>query len=74
MRLTVGGNEKVINVIRGNLDFKRAQLLKVDDVVNRIILSGTFELQFFGTGSFPESFSDGRFDFGITSKDFYSYY
>ena len=73
VKILLGGNERILNVTRGNLEFRRVQLLSVDDVVNRIILSGTFEFQFIGENSFPESFSDGRFDFGITSKDFYSY-
>ena len=73
VKLTINGTEKVINVTSGSLNFKRAQLLKIDDVVNRVILSGTFEFQFLGTNSFPESFSNGRFDFGITSSELYSY-
>lgn len=73
VKLTSNGNEKIIAVTRGELNFKRVQLLKVDDVDNRIILSGTFELQFSGTSSFPESFADGRFDFGITSREFYTF-
>jgi hypothetical protein len=37
---------------------------------NRIILSGTFELRFLKNGH-PESISKGRFDMGITDKNFY---
>ncbi|MDR0812008.1 MAG: hypothetical protein LBN23_07045 [Paludibacter sp.] len=65
--------EQTLNIVSGEFVFKRAQLLKVDDVENRVILSGTFDFQFLGASDFPESFSDGRFDFGITAKEFYSY-
>jgi hypothetical protein len=55
----------------GHLTFKRAQLLSIDDEVNRVILSGTFDIQFLMNGR-PENISDGRFDVGI-NKDFYNY-
>ena len=68
------GNQEAIplDVIGGELHFKRAQLLKIDDVVNRVILSGTFELRFL-KNNFPTYLSNGRFDLGITKKDFYTY-
>jgi hypothetical protein len=53
------------------LYFKRAQLLRVDDVENRVILSGTFEINFL-TDGIPEKITDGRFDMGI-NKDFHSF-
>jgi len=65
-------NNDTLNVASGTLHFKRAQLLRVDDVVNRVILSGTFELTFVENG-FPTSISNGRFDLGITDKVFYRY-
>ena len=55
----------------GELHFKRAQLLRIDDVVNRIILSGTFELYFRKNGR-PTALTKGRFDMGITKRDFYA--
>jgi hypothetical protein len=55
----------------GHLTFKRAQLLRIDEVENRVILSGTFDVQVL-INNRPESFSDGRFDMGI-NKDFYSF-
>jgi hypothetical protein len=72
VKLANNENEKIIDVTGGELNFKRVQLLKIDDVDNRVILSGTFEFQFQGINSFPESFADGRFDFGITSREFYT--
>jgi hypothetical protein len=61
-----------LEVLSGKLHFKRFQLLRVDEKLNRIILSGTFELRFLKNGR-PESISDGRFDMGVTDNDFYSY-
>ncbi|MDR1847239.1 MAG: hypothetical protein LBR17_03880 [Bacteroidales bacterium] len=62
-----------LDIRNGELHFKRAQLLYVNDVENRVILSGTFYIQFFNYSTHqPESFSDGRFDFGI-NKDFYAF-
>ena len=69
--MAVEDNEKKLDIIKGKLDFKRVQQLRVDDIANRVILSGTFDIQFVGAGSFPENLSDGRFDFGITEREFY---
>jgi hypothetical protein len=55
----------------GHLTFKRAQLLRIDDKEDRVILSGIFDIKFL-INSRPETISDGRFDIGI-NKDFYSY-
>ena len=65
-------NEIVLDVINGELYFKRAQLLNIDDEINRVILSGVFELRFLQNG-FPSTISNGRFDLGITKNVFYSY-
>jgi len=56
---------EVLTVLSGNLTFKRAQLLSVDDKENRAILSGTFDLKFV-RNNVPEVMSNGRFDLGIT--------
>jgi hypothetical protein len=53
----------------GRLFFKRAQLLRIDGMVDRVILSGYFDMQFLIDGK-PERISDGRFDIGI-NNDFY---
>jgi hypothetical protein len=54
------------------LYFKRIQLLSIDDIENRIILSGTFGIKFLKNG-LSETISDGRFDIGITDRDFHSF-
>ena len=64
--------ESVLDGVSGELYFKRAQLLSIDEKVNRVILSGTFELHFM-KGDFPSYISNGRFDVGITKNVFYSY-
>jgi hypothetical protein len=65
---------RTITVRQGSgseLNFKRTQLLRVDGVTDRVILSGTFEIHFLN-GIMPESFTEGRFDLGINTKDFAS--
>jgi hypothetical protein len=64
--------EKEPDITSGALHFKRAQLLYIDNVPNRVILSGTFEMSFF-ENDFPIRISDGRFDLGITDNEFHSY-
>ncbi|MDR1380517.1 MAG: hypothetical protein LBJ47_03455 [Tannerella sp.] len=54
-----------------HLTFSRVQLLRVDGVENRVILSGRFDIKFLMDGQ-PQTLSNGRFDLGI-NKDFYSY-
>ena len=66
------GNEQILGVIKGKLFFKRVQVLSVDDQVNRVILSGTFELNFL-QNNLPTSITNGRFDLGITENLFYAY-
>ena len=62
-----------LDVISGRLYFQRVQLLRIDDVENRIILSGWFAVQFNSNGTYPVSISNGRFDVGVT-KDFFFLY
>jgi len=71
--MTAKGSERTLDVETGTLHFKRVQLLSVDDIANRAILSGTFEIKFRTSTMFSENFSDGRFDFGITNNEF-TYY
>jgi hypothetical protein len=66
------GSETTLNVLEGELFFKRAQLLRVDDEVNRVILSGTFDVRFL-LNNLPAHISNGRFDMGITENIFYTY-
>jgi len=65
-----GSGDTTLTVLDGELYFKRTQLLSIDDKVNRVILSGTFELRFLQE-NFPAHISEGRFDVGITKNYFY---
>jgi len=66
------GDEKTLSVMGGELYFKRTQLLSIDDKVNRVILSGTFDVRFL-QNNLPMTMSNGRFDLGITQNVFLSY-
>ena len=61
-----------LDVLEGELYFKRTQLLSIDDQINRVILSGFFNVRFLQNG-FPTNLSNGRFDLGITKNIFYAY-
>ena len=71
VRMQQDNIEEDLNIIQGSLHFKRAQLLTVDDMVNRVILSGVFDLQFV-QNLFPATISNGRFDLGIDKRIFYT--
>jgi len=71
VKISENNNDTVLNILEGKLYFKRAQLLSIDDVVNRVILSGTFEFRFL-QNDFPATMSNGRFDMGITKNVFYT--
>ena len=70
VQMEYGNENQLLNLIAGNLTFKRAQQLRVDDKDDRIVLSGTFAVQFLNNNR-PESFSRGRFDIGLIEQDFY---
>ncbi|MDR1610549.1 MAG: hypothetical protein LBS08_03460 [Candidatus Symbiothrix sp.] len=71
VKMEKDNQEEIINLLSGQLFFKRTQLLRIDGKENRVILSGLFEVSFLNNG-IPERISDGRFDLGI-NKDFYSF-
>jgi len=72
VKIWQGENETVLDILNGKLHFKRTQVLYVNDNINRVILSGIFELRFLQKG-FPTIISNGRFDLGINDKVFYSH-
>ena len=65
LRIMRNGKIEEITLISGNLYFQRAQLLRINEQENRVILSGTFDLTFI-RNLLPEYISKGRFDVGIT--------
>jgi hypothetical protein len=67
-------NNDTLNVVDGTLNFRRAQMLKIDDEPNRVILSGVFNFHYLdGVNPFPVNVSEGRFDMGINRDNFYAY-
>ncbi|MDO9255958.1 MAG: hypothetical protein Q7U54_10635 [Bacteroidales bacterium] len=59
-------------ILSGELKFKRAQNLLVDKKQIEVILSGYFEFKALINNK-PITVSDGRFDVGISSDNFYRY-
>lgn len=69
VKIIQNNTSTTLDIVEGDIYFKRTQLLSVDDVVNRTILSGTFDIRFLQNG-FPTTISNGRFDLGITKNVF----
>ena len=70
--LTEPLTSKILTVYEGTLVFKRVQKLYVDKVLTESILSGTFNFKTFINAE-PVSISNGRFDVGIGSENFYKF-
>ena len=66
---TVSIDNVPLQELDGKLHFKRVQILSIDGTMERAILSGTFEVNF-KKGGENERISNGRFDMGITNKEF----
>jgi hypothetical protein len=64
--------ENPVNILNGELYFKRAQNLLVDKEQVEVILSGYFDFKALISGE-PITISDGRFDVGIGPDNFYVY-
>jgi hypothetical protein len=60
------------NILSGELTFKRAQNLLVDEKQVEVILSGYFEFKALIDNE-PVTISNGRFDVGISPDNFYNY-
>ena len=68
--ITSGTTKTSLTIISGTLQFKRAQYLHVDKSPIEVILSGYFEFKAIINDK-PVTFSDGRFDVGIQTDNFY---
>jgi hypothetical protein len=66
------GTEDTLQIINGELNFKRVQHLYVDKKSVEAILSGYFHFQFLIDGV-PSTISNGRFDVGIGYDNFYAF-
>ncbi len=71
VQMVTEGVSETIDVLEGELYFKRSQNVFVDDIEYEIILSGKFNLKFI-ENEIPSNISDGRFDFGINDDNFYN--
>ena len=60
------------DILSGEFNFKRAQNLLVDTKQTEVILSGYFEFKAL-VGGKPVTVSNGRFDVGICTDNFYNY-
>lgn len=67
------GNEptELLDVFDGTFHIKRAQHLFIDEVPQRLILSGVFQFQTFYKGE-PITISRGRFDLGYGYENFFN--
>lgn len=61
-----------VDILQGEFQFVRAQLLLVDQKQTEVILSGTFAFQALVDGQ-PVSVSDGRFDVAVQEYNFFRY-
>jgi len=66
VKMTRDSKTETIELLSGSLFFKRVQLLRINEIDDRAIVSGTFELAFL-RHKLPEALTKGRFDLGITS-------
>lgn len=70
--VTQGVQADTVDILQGEFQFIRAQLLLVDQKPTEVILSGTFAFQALIDGQ-PISVSDGRFDVGVQEYNFFKY-
>jgi hypothetical protein len=70
--VTIDTMEYLANILSGDLYFKRAQNLLVDEKQTEVILSGYFGFQALVNNK-PVTISDGRFDVGIGPDNFYNF-
>ncbi len=70
--MRIGGAIYILNIIEGELHFRKAQKLFVDNELYKTILCGTFRLKTFVNNE-PVSIYNGRFDVGIGYENFFNY-
>jgi hypothetical protein len=69
---TIGTDSLEMEIFSGELSFKRAQHLLVDNQSVKVILSGYFDFKALAGGE-PISVSYGRFDVGVGEFNFFHY-
>ena len=68
--VTIDTVKYAADILDGELNFKRVQILQVDKKLVEAILSGYFDFKAIINGK-PVTVSDGRFDVGIGTDNFY---
>ena len=59
-----------VDILEGEFNIKKAQNLYVDNVLTRVVLSGTFSFKAI-LNDVPTSFLNGRFDMGYGDENFF---
>jgi hypothetical protein len=70
--LKTGNITTQLNIIEGEIFFKRVQRLYLDEEPTRTIMSGYFQLKTFLDGE-PTAISNGRFDLGVGYGNFFNF-
>jgi len=68
--VTINDTQYAADILSGKLNFKRVQILHVDKQLVEAIISGYFDFKAV-INEKPVTISDGRFDVGIGSDNFY---
>jgi hypothetical protein len=69
---TIDNTKYTPDILSGELTFKRVQYLSVDKKPVEVILSGYFDFKAIIDNK-PVTVSDGRFDVGVNTDNFYSF-
>jgi hypothetical protein len=69
--MTKDGATEELNILNGEILFKKVQNLTVDKELNSSILSGTFQFQTFLNNE-PTTIQNGRFDLSVGYDNFYN--
>lgn len=68
--LLAGSDTLRLEILEGEFNIQRAQNLYVDNVLTRVVLSGTFSFKAL-LNDMPTSFLNGRFDMGYGDENFF---
>lgn len=68
--LMAGSDSLHVEILEGEFYIKKAQNLYVDNVLTRVVLSGTFSFKAL-LNDMPTSFLNGRFDMGYGDENFF---
>lgn len=72
VKITIDSVEYVAQILSGELNCKRVQMLYVDTELTEAILSGFFDFKAL-VNNIPITIANGRFDVGVSTHNFYVY-